>query len=213
MSPKPTDKNTKAEILTAYNQLVEEKKTIEAQLRTTQKETTTPVPTPTVKEEPKATMIAVPSQDKIAYTIVSLDSLQLGFGTAVSELSEKLTTEAAKLAEIRAGVATELTDLQTLHGLEVTEDLTRLLQVMRLVPKPSARNSEPEKKPFILQFKPKSKLGIKNRNSRELPSKNGSNSIAKLDSGRYKNTNTISTCTGRSIASKPNNNKPLWIEN
>ncbi len=122
MSPKPTDKNTKAEILNAYNQLVEEKKTIEAQLRTTQKQTTTPVPIPTFKEEPKATMSAAPSQDKIAYTIVSLDSLQLGFGTAVSELSEKLTTEAAKLSEIREGVATELTDLQTLHGLEVTED-------------------------------------------------------------------------------------------
>jgi hypothetical protein len=123
MSPKPTDKNTKAEILNAYNQLVEEKKTIEAQLRTTQKQATTPTPTPTaIKEEPKATMSAVPSQDKITYTIASLDSLQLGFGTAVSELSEKLTTEAAKLAEIRADVATELSDLRTLHGLEVTED-------------------------------------------------------------------------------------------
>ena len=123
MSPKPTDKNTKAEILAAYNQLAEEKKTVETQLRTTQKQATAPTPAPTAfKDEPKATMNATPSQDRINYTITSLDSLQLGFGSAVSELSEKLTTEAAKLAEIREAVAAEITDLQTLHSLEVTED-------------------------------------------------------------------------------------------
>jgi hypothetical protein len=121
MSPKPTDKNTKAEILNAYNQLAEEKKNIETQLRTSQKQATPPTP-PAIREEPKATMTAIPSQDKVNYTIASLDSLQLGFGTAVSELSEKLTTEAAKLAEIREGVAAEIADLQALHSLEVTED-------------------------------------------------------------------------------------------
>jgi hypothetical protein len=61
-------------------------------------------------------------QDKIINTIASLDSLQLGFGAAVSELSERLTTEAAKLADIREGVTAEITDLQTLHTLTVDED-------------------------------------------------------------------------------------------
>ena len=121
MSPKPTDKNTKAEILAAYNQLAEEKKTVETQLRTTQKQATATIST-VIKDEPKAPMSQVSSKDRINYTITSLDSLQLGFGSAVSELSEKLTTEAAKLAEIREAVAAEITDLQTLHSLEVTED-------------------------------------------------------------------------------------------
>ncbi len=125
---KPTDKNTKAEILTAYNQLADEKKALEAEVKTIQKQAAAPippVPTPAakvVKDEPKPIMNAVPTQDKVNYTITSLDSLQLGFGAAVSELSEKLTTEAAKLAEIREGVTAEITDLQTLHGLEVDQD-------------------------------------------------------------------------------------------
>jgi DNA repair exonuclease SbcCD ATPase subunit len=123
MPAKPTEKNTKAEILTAYNQLAEEKKTLETQLKTTQKQSTTAIATPPiVQQEPKAIVSTTPTKDKVNYTIASLDSLQLGFGTAVSELSEKLTTEAAKLAEIRESVAAEIIDLQTLHNLEVTEN-------------------------------------------------------------------------------------------
>jgi hypothetical protein len=127
MPPKPTDKNTKAEILTAYNQLAEEKKTLEAEVKNIQKQAATSVPVVTpaakvVKDEPKAIMNVSSTQDKVNNTIASLDTLQLGFGAAVSELSEKLTTEAAKLADIREGVTAEITDLQTLHSLTVDED-------------------------------------------------------------------------------------------
>ncbi|WP_309734938.1 hypothetical protein [Chamaesiphon sp. OTE_75_metabat_556] len=131
MAPKPTDKNTKAEILAAYSQLAEEKKTLESEVKNIQKQASTPAPAAKVvkevvitepKAEPKAIMNAVPAQDKLNYTIGSLDSLQLGFGAAVSELSEKLATEAAKLAEIRAAVTAEVTDLQVLHTLAVDED-------------------------------------------------------------------------------------------
>jgi len=127
MAPKPTDKNTKAEILTAYNQLTEEKKTLEAEVKNIQKQAATSifVPTPAakvVKDEPKATMNVQSTQDKVNNTIASLGTLQLGFGAAVSELSEQLTTEAAKLTDIRAGVTVEITDLQTLHSLTVDEE-------------------------------------------------------------------------------------------
>jgi uncharacterized coiled-coil protein SlyX len=122
MPTKPTEKSTKAEILNAYNQLAEEKKAIEVQLRTNQKQAAA-IPTPPIaKIEPKATMNTAPDRDKIDYTIASLAKLQLGFGAAVSELSEKLTTEAAQLAEIREQVAVEISDLQTLHNLEVGDD-------------------------------------------------------------------------------------------
>lgn len=118
MSPKPTDKNTKAEILTAYSQLAEEKKAVEAQLKANQNQATSP----TAKQEQKATMSAATNQNKVNQTITSLDSLQLGFGAAASELSEKLSTEAAKLAEILSGVSVEIIELQTLHNLEVTDE-------------------------------------------------------------------------------------------
>lgn len=124
MATKPTDKNTKAEILTAYNQLVDEKKALEAQVKNA-RQAATPASIPTakvVKDEPKAMTNAGSTQDKVNQTITNLDSLQLGFGSAVSELSEKLTAEAAKLAEVREGVTSEITDLQTLHSLAVDED-------------------------------------------------------------------------------------------
>jgi hypothetical protein len=128
MATKPTDKNTKAEILTAFNQLADEKKALEAEVKNIQKQAATSIsapPTPTakvVKDEPKAIMNAGSTQDKVNQTIASLDSLQLGFGAAVSELSEQLTTEAAKLADIRDGVTAEITDLQLLHSLTVDEE-------------------------------------------------------------------------------------------
>jgi hypothetical protein len=128
---KPTDKNTKAEILLAYNQLADEKKALEIEAKNIQKQVT-PIATPTatiVQNEPKAIMNTGSSQDKVNNTIANLDSLQLGFGAAVSQLSEKLTTEAAKLAEIREGVTTEITNLQILHGLAVDEDtFTELIE-------------------------------------------------------------------------------------
>jgi hypothetical protein len=127
MAPKPTDKNTKAEILAAYSQLAEEKKVLESEVKNIHKQSSAPAPTAkvtkeVVKDEPTPIMNAVPVRDKLNYTIGSLDSLQLGFGAAVSELSEKLATEAAKLAEIRESVTAEITDLQVLHNLAVNED-------------------------------------------------------------------------------------------
>jgi hypothetical protein len=130
MAPKPTDKNTKAEILAAYSQLAEEKKVLESEVKNIQKQASIPTTAAKVvkevvkevaKDQPNAIMNAVPSQDKLNYTIASLDSLQLGFGAAASELSEKLATEAAKLAEIREAVTEEVTDLQVLHNLAVDE--------------------------------------------------------------------------------------------
>jgi hypothetical protein len=61
-------------------------------------------------------------QQKMNTTLESLAQIQLGIGSAVSELSEQLTTEASKLQEIRRLVATELEQLQSLHGLQVADD-------------------------------------------------------------------------------------------
>ncbi len=125
MAGKPTDKNTKAEILTAYHQLTEEKKAIETQLKNAQKQVsaTTNISTVPVGKEAQISMMSNTStKDKVNLTIANLDTIQLGFGAAVSELSAKLTTEADKLADIRAMVATEIADLRTLHNLEINEN-------------------------------------------------------------------------------------------
>ena len=124
---KPTDKNTKAEILQAYEELVKEQAALKTQLE--QKATEKPLatkeqPKPESKPEPKIAMTQPNTiQQKMNNTIQSLANIQLGFGSAANELSEQLTTKASKLAEIQQVVEEEISQLSQLHNLEVSEDI------------------------------------------------------------------------------------------
>ena len=75
-------------------------------------------------------MTLTQNQQRMQSTIDNLILLQFGFGCAISELSEKLTSEAAKLGELRRTVGEEVQQLQELHSLEdVAEDtLDNLIQ-------------------------------------------------------------------------------------
>jgi uncharacterized coiled-coil protein SlyX len=126
-SKKPTDKNTKAEILQAYEELVKETAGLKTQLNQIQKDSQT-----VNKDKPKIEQTPAmnkPStiQQKMNYTIESLAKIQLGFGSAANELSEQLTTQASKLAEIRQNVETEIADLKQLHNLEIADDTLAIL--------------------------------------------------------------------------------------
>lgn len=128
---KPTDKNTKAEILQAYEELLKEQAALKTQLE--QKPTEKPSapkeqPKPEPKTEPKIAMPQTTTiQQKMNNTIQSLANIQLGFGSAANELSEQLTTKAAKLAEIQQVVSEEVAQLSELHNLEVSEDILDIL--------------------------------------------------------------------------------------
>jgi hypothetical protein len=165
---KPTDKNTKAEILAAYNQLLEEKKAVETQIRNVQKQGSTA----TVKEDVKA--IAKPSlnANKIDRAIASLSDLHLGFGAAVSELSEQLTTEASKLAEIRQSVAAEITDLQELHQLEVSENtLEELLENYQTSSKTFERELTERQEAFQQEVETQTKAWQKEQEQHQITTK------------------------------------------
>lgn len=126
MANKPTDKNTKAQILEAYENLLEERKSLEAQIKQLQKETKNkpPVAIENNIPQPVKAMNQQVVQDKMIVTIDSIVKLQAGFGSAVNELSEKLTSEAAKLEEVRRAVAEELQQLEELHDLkEIQQDI------------------------------------------------------------------------------------------
>ncbi|NDJ22471.1 hypothetical protein GS682_12675 [Nostoc sp. B(2019)] len=121
---KPSDKNTKVEILQAYEELTKEKAALKSQLDQVVKENqsaTKEMP----KVEQKMSVNNQPStiQQKMNYTIQSLAKIQLGFGSAANELSEQLTTRASKLAEIRQSVDNEIQQLTQLHNLEISEDI------------------------------------------------------------------------------------------
>jgi DNA repair exonuclease SbcCD ATPase subunit len=127
MARKLTEKNTKAELLEGYSQLQEEKKGLETQIKQLQKEQKDkPSVAPDKQSLPQGTAMNQPQtvKDKMSYTIDSLVKLQLGFGSAVSDLSEKLTSEAAKLEELRQSVTEETQQLKDLHALEEIQDDT-----------------------------------------------------------------------------------------
>ena len=133
MAGKPSDRSTKSQILEAYDELLQERKALEAQLKQLQKEKKDKPPVASEKplHQPVAAMNQqTVIQDKMVYTIDSITKLQSGFGSAVSELSEKLTSEAAKLEELQRFVAEETQQLEELHELEeIKEDtLDTLIQ-------------------------------------------------------------------------------------
>ena len=121
VAKKPSAKSTKTEILTAYDELTKEKAALKSQLDRIAKEQPFPVKEKEIVVVPnmnKSQML----QQKMNYTIENLGKIQLGFGSAVSELSEQLTTEASKLQEIRRAIATEQQQLQSLHNLQVADN-------------------------------------------------------------------------------------------
>lgn len=134
MVKRVSDKNTKAEILEVYQQLLQENETLEAQLQqaglftSPSQEKSAPVQNKEITMESQTMTFATTEQKRMQSTIDNLMKLQLGFGSAVSELSEKLTSEASKLEEIRHGVSEEMQQLKELHNLEeITEDTLDIL--------------------------------------------------------------------------------------
>lgn len=117
MAKRLTEKNTKAEILTAYQELLKEKNAVPAK----------PAPLAVVSEPQKPMNTPVMTAQKIDSTIDNLVKIQFSFGSAVSDLSEKLTKEATQLSEIQKSVAEELKQLKGLHDLEIAEDTLNLL--------------------------------------------------------------------------------------
>ncbi|MGH1396915.1 MAG: hypothetical protein ACRAVC_23205 [Trichormus sp.] len=119
---KLTDKNTKAEILQAYEELTREASGLKSQITQVLKEqkTSNQEPAKTTLNQPMNQSATI--QQKMNYTIESLAKIQLGFGSAANELSEKLTTQATRLEEIIKAVENEVEQLKQLHSLEVTDD-------------------------------------------------------------------------------------------
>jgi hypothetical protein len=130
---RPSDKNTKAEILSAFDELLKQKKTLELQMETqlAQKPLAKPPqegiaapPPPNGKSAP----LPPPPKQKMASIIEGLNLLQLNFGGAISDLSEKLTWEALNLQGIQTQVAEEAEQLESLHSLDATTELDDLIQ-------------------------------------------------------------------------------------
>jgi len=122
--------NTKAEILEAFAELKKEKSALETEVKELSQgdKTTTKTSVDSISKQPekKAAKSMNINQNKqsMQYTIENLLALQSGFGGSISELSEKLTSEATKLEEVQEKVAEEIKQLNELHSLENFEENT-----------------------------------------------------------------------------------------
>ncbi|MCW6037620.1 hypothetical protein K4A83_15245 [Spirulina subsalsa FACHB-351] len=131
MVKKVTTKSTKAEILEAFDELNQEKATLETQIKQLQKEiktapvNTAPIPAQ-VSPQPQKSAMTSTQQTKSDLNLIlkNLETLQVGFGSAVSSLSEQLIKEASTLAEIQNSVAEEQEQLEELHELSEIEENT-----------------------------------------------------------------------------------------
>jgi hypothetical protein len=125
----PSDRNTKAEILEAYKELAKEKNALKSEVQKLSKEKpATPVtqnPTPAIAPKVQNYVTSRNMND----IIENLSKIQLGFGSAISSLSEQLTTQASQLQDIQVDVAEETSILQNLHELELKEDTLSTLFV------------------------------------------------------------------------------------
>ncbi|WP_353735996.1 MULTISPECIES: hypothetical protein [unclassified Okeania] len=132
MAKRVNYKNTKAEILEAFAELKKEKSALEAERDKLSQESKTTAKTSvdsiSKKPEKEVTKFMNLNQTRnkpsMQYTIENLLMVQSGFGGAISELSEKLTSEATKLEEVRQQVTEEIQQLNNLHGLENIEENT-----------------------------------------------------------------------------------------
>jgi hypothetical protein len=119
---KPSDKNTKVEILQAYDELAKDKAALKSQLDQLQNGSQFTQEKPNL--EPTTAMNQSSTiQQKMNFTIESLANIQLGFGSAASELSEQLTNQASKLTQVREAIDKEVEELKQLHNLEISEDI------------------------------------------------------------------------------------------
>ncbi|NEQ39457.1 MAG: hypothetical protein F6K40_25650 [Okeania sp. SIO3I5] len=124
--------NTKAEILEAFAELKKEKSALETEVKELSQggKTTTKTSVDSISKQPEKkgaksmNINQIQNKQSMQYTIENLLALQTGFGGSVSELSEKLTSEATKLEDVRQKVGEEIKQLNDLHNLENLEENT-----------------------------------------------------------------------------------------
>lgn len=136
-------KSTKAQILEAYQELEKEKAQLQQQISQVEKQAqvqqkvlensktivaNSPVQTTAkpVENIPIKSPIKSPitSMNNIEQIIASLEKLQVGFGGAVSQLSEQLITEASSLEKLESDIELQVNQLQELHDLDTIEEDT-----------------------------------------------------------------------------------------
>ncbi len=130
MAQKLSLKNTKNEMLDAYEKLAKELASLEAQAKNSQKEldrlqkqaANAPAPaltaTPAVQVQTKV-VYEMPKTNDVAGIITYLNNVQQGITPALSEISAKMTLEAETLADLQETINEKKENLAKLYDLKV----------------------------------------------------------------------------------------------
>jgi hypothetical protein len=120
---RPTARATKEAMLQAFDKVAADYKQLEARLSgasvTTQAAASAPASASKASKNDHSSSAPQLAMDDI---ISGFLQLRAAFGTALSDLSAKLTTEATRLGDLRQNVAETTRQIRELHGIEVTDN-------------------------------------------------------------------------------------------
>ncbi|MGD1901401.1 MAG: hypothetical protein ACFB9N_04095 [Geitlerinemataceae cyanobacterium] len=126
MAKKPSNRNTKSEILAAYNALAKEKAAIETELQQVRRDLKTAAAAPrSAAAAPKQPVVPATTTNEIDVTgtIEQLTTLHDRSSFAIGQLSETLTRDAIGLRDLQGDVTDESGQLADLHELtELTDE-------------------------------------------------------------------------------------------
>ncbi|HEY9835377.1 MAG TPA: hypothetical protein V6D27_00555 [Vampirovibrionales bacterium] len=117
MSQTPV-KDSKAQILAQFQQLLVSRQGTASKVATKEEE---------AEKEKNKELLAVASTYTVDTIVKGLADLQLDFGSIVTQLAEKLSTETAKLDELKRAIAIETDRLEELRKIRVVADALHIL--------------------------------------------------------------------------------------
>ncbi|KPQ39492.1 MAG: hypothetical protein ACLFM4_06755 [Phormidium sp.] len=153
MAKRINDRNTKAEILEAYQALLDEKKHLQAQVKQAQRSPDIKPATSANSSTSSTDSRSSETSDKLEHpklqdydTLAQLQQIQLGFGGFISQLSEVLTRDSSQFAEISSAIEAEQERLRNLYEIESVDEttLTTLVESYRNESKQFAEEFETE---------------------------------------------------------------------
>ncbi len=113
-----TPKDSKAQILQNFQQILADKKKIESKVETREQ---------SAEKAKNKQLLEVASTYTIDSIVKGLADLQLDFGSITSGLSEKLKAESSKLDELKRAIEIEADQLQQLQQIRVVADAFHIL--------------------------------------------------------------------------------------
>ncbi|ERT06375.1 hypothetical protein M595_3635 [Lyngbya aestuarii BL J] len=113
-----TIQNSKTQIISKFQQILEQRKKVDSKISTKEEE---------AEKEKGKELLNKTSAYTVDSIVKNLADLQLSFGNNIVEISEQLKTESSKLEELKRSIEIETQQLQELQKIRVVADALYLL--------------------------------------------------------------------------------------